>query len=67
MFLIKVNPICVCVCSIVHLQGLVNVLIEHHPNIGEISSPTDTCCSDVQNPKAMGHLPNPDLPSGNLT
>ena len=31
-----------------HFQGLVNILIEHHPNIGYISSPTDTCFGGVK-------------------
>ena len=43
------------------LQGLVYVLIEHHPHIGDISSPTDTCLGDVKQILRIGHLPNPVL------
>ena len=39
------------------LQGLVNVLIEHHPNMGDIRN--QLLESDVKEIPKMGHLPNP--------
>ena len=40
-------------------QGLVNVLIKHHPTIGDISSPTDICFGDVKEIPKKGHLLTP--------
>ena len=42
----------------VFCQGLVNVPIEHHSTIGDISSPRDICFGDVQNHQ-NGRLPTP--------
>ena len=40
-------------------QRLVNVLIEHHPTIGDISSPTDICFGDVKQIPKKGHQSQP--------
>ena len=45
-------------CCILLIQGLVHVIIEHHPNIGDISSPTDTWKVCETNPH-NGTFPNP--------
>ena len=45
----------------VHLisQGLLNVPIEHHPTIGDISSPTDIWFGDVKKIPKKGHQSQP--------
>ena len=40
-------------------QGLVNVLIEHHPDIGDIISNRYLEIGDVKQIPKMGHLPTP--------
>ena len=41
------------------MQGLVNVLIEHHPNIGDIIS--NRYLKVMLQKNKMGHLPNPAM------
>jgi len=45
---------------IIHYQGLVNVLIEHHPTIGDII--TNKYLKVMFNIPKTGHLPTPNYP-----
>jgi hypothetical protein len=47
------------------IQGLVNILIKHHP-MG-ISSPIATSSSDLQNASKSPTIKKQDIPSGNST
>ena len=46
------------------MEGLVNVLIEHHPNIGDIIS--NRYLKVMFKIPKIGHLPNPELDTRNI-
>ena len=60
---ISTGPFSSSLCN--KLQGLVNVLIEHHPNIGDIIF--NRYLKVMFKIPKMGHLPNPKLPEGKIS